>query len=252
MGVPRRSDRLQPLGARSVVLDSEALSALAWPASRSKSTRRAQAVLEAVVRLGGHAVIPAPVLAEVARGPARRVAVDRVVRRMPVVPADRAIAERTGELLETNKLDSCHAVDDFVAATAISSGYSLVLTGDPDDLLRLTAGIPGVAIQGTTVKLSLDELRNEPKLNFCDAHRRVELWGRRLVEELHRVYAGSAVVVVFVSADYVTQDWSNLERRVVLGRAVRERREYVLPARLDYTACRIVGELGRDRPANPK
>jgi hypothetical protein len=38
-------------------------------------------------------------------------------------------------------------VDAFVAATAISSGYSLVLTGAPDDLQRLTAGTPGVAIQ---------------------------------------------------------------------------------------------------------
>jgi predicted nucleic acid-binding protein len=147
VGVPRRPDRRQPPGARSVVLDSEALSAITWPAGGSKSTRRAQAVLEAVVRLGGRAIIPAPVLAEVARGPARRAAVGRVLRRMPVVAADRAIAERAGELLEINKLDSCHAVDAFVAATAIGSGYSLVLTGDPDDLRRLTSGAPGVAIQ---------------------------------------------------------------------------------------------------------
>jgi hypothetical protein len=34
-------------------------------------------------------------------------------------------------------------VDAFVAATAISSGYSLVLTGAPDDLQRLTAGTQG-------------------------------------------------------------------------------------------------------------
>src|SRR5215470_12906244 len=71
---------------------------------------------------------------------------------------------------------------------------------------------------------------------FYDAHRRVELWGRHLAEELPRVYAeDSAVVVVFVSADYAARDWTNLERRAALGRAVRERREYVLPARFDDT-----------------
>jgi hypothetical protein len=145
--VPRRPDGRKPPGVRSVVLDSAALSAITWPASGGKSTLRTQAVLEAVARLGGYAVIPAPVLAEVARGPARRAAVGRVLRRLPVVAVDRAIAACAGELLEVNKLDSCHAVDAFVAATAVRNGYSLVLTSHPDDLRRLVAGAPGVTIQ---------------------------------------------------------------------------------------------------------
>jgi hypothetical protein len=89
-----------------VVLDSEALSVGAWPDGRNKSTRLAQAVLEAVVRLGGRAIVPAPVLAEVARTSARRAAVGRVLQRFPVVATDRAIAERAADLLETSKLDS--------------------------------------------------------------------------------------------------------------------------------------------------
>ncbi len=38
-----------------------------------------------------------------------------------------------------------------------------------------------------------------------------------------------AAVVVFVSTDYAVQDWTRLERRAALGRAVRERQrqEYV-------------------------
>jgi hypothetical protein len=40
---------------------------------------------------------------------------------------------------------------------------------------------------------------------------------------------------VFVSAEYATHDWTRLERRVALDRAVRERREYVLPGRFDDT-----------------
>jgi len=41
--------------------------------------------------------------------------------------------------------------------------------------------------------------------------------------------------VVFISAEYVERDWTQLERRAALDRAVRERRDYVLPARFDDT-----------------
>jgi TIR domain len=41
--------------------------------------------------------------------------------------------------------------------------------------------------------------------------------------------------VVFVSADHAERDWARHERRAALARAVRERREYVLPARFDDT-----------------
>jgi hypothetical protein len=72
---------------------------------------------------------------------------------------------------------------------------------------------------------------------FYDADEQVELWGRHLAEELAAVYAGqAAVVVVFISAEYADGDWTRLERRAALARAVRERREYVLPARFDDTA----------------
>jgi TIR domain len=41
--------------------------------------------------------------------------------------------------------------------------------------------------------------------------------------------------VVFISAEYAERDWTRLERQAALARAVRERREYVLPARFDDT-----------------
>jgi len=72
---------------------------------------------------------------------------------------------------------------------------------------------------------------------FYDADEQVELWGRHLAEELPAVYAGqAALVVVFISAEYAAGDWTRLERQAALARAVRERREYVLPARFDDTA----------------
>ena len=59
----------------------------------------------------------------------------------------------------------------------------------------------------------------------------------------HAVYAEqAALVVVFVSAGVRRRDWTRLERRAALARAVRERREYVLPARFDDTrAARPAG-----------
>ncbi|MGH3427072.1 MAG: TIR domain-containing protein [Mycobacteriales bacterium] len=71
---------------------------------------------------------------------------------------------------------------------------------------------------------------------FYDADEQIDLWGKYLVEELPEIYAEqAATVVVFASADYVTRDWTRLERRSALNRAVQERREYVLPARFDDT-----------------
>ncbi len=73
---------------------------------------------------------------------------------------------------------------------------------------------------------------------FYDADEQIELWGKYLAEELPAIYGEQAavvVVVVFVSAQYAAQDWTRHERRASLARAVRERREYVLPARFDDT-----------------
>jgi TIR domain len=71
---------------------------------------------------------------------------------------------------------------------------------------------------------------------FYDADEEVDLWGKFLPEELPAIYGEqAAAVVVFVSAEYAARDWTRLERQAALGRAVRERREYVLPTRFDDT-----------------
>ena len=71
---------------------------------------------------------------------------------------------------------------------------------------------------------------------FYDADEEIDLWGKYLAEELPLIYGEqAAAVVVFVSAEYAARDWTRLERRAALARAVRERREYVLPARFDET-----------------
>ena len=71
---------------------------------------------------------------------------------------------------------------------------------------------------------------------FYDADEQTELWGKYLADELPAIYGEqAAAVVMFVSAEYAAREWTRLERRAALARAVRERREYVLPARFDDT-----------------
>jgi TIR domain-containing protein len=81
-----------------------------------------------------------------------------------------------------------------------------------------------------------DELEMQGVRCFYDADEQIDLWGKYLAEELPAIYGEqAATVVVFVSAEYAARDWTRLERRVALAKAVRERQEYVLPARFDDT-----------------
>ena len=75
---------------------------------------------------------------------------------------------------------------------------------------------------------------------FYDADEQIELWGKYLAEELPVIYGElAAAVVVFVSSEYAARDWTRLERRAALNRAVRERREYVLPAVSMTRRCQV-------------
>jgi TIR domain len=65
---------------------------------------------------------------------------------------------------------------------------------------------------------------------FYDADEQIELWGKSFAEEQ------AELVVIFVSAEYVARDWTRPERRAALGRAIRDRRDDVLPARFDDTS----------------
>ena len=71
---------------------------------------------------------------------------------------------------------------------------------------------------------------------FYDEFEKIELWGKRLAEELQSVYEYRADrVIIFVSNEYVEKAWPQHERRAALSRAVQESREYVLPVRFDDT-----------------
>ena len=69
---------------------------------------------------------------------------------------------------------------------------------------------------------------------FYDEEQKIPLWGKNQAEELQRIYMDdSNTVVIFISSDYARKNWPIHERRSALSRAIRERREYILPVRFD-------------------
>lgn len=134
--------------AKTLILDSEALNALARSRERPALALRARAILAVAHEERAFVRVPAPILAEVCRGGARDAPVDQVLneRGIVVAPLTAGIARRAGALLAKAKLSSVHAVDAFVVATAIELGPAIVATHDADDIKKLAAGFRGVQV----------------------------------------------------------------------------------------------------------
>jgi predicted nucleic acid-binding protein len=127
--------------AEALILDSEAVNALANATSRGVLGERARAILAVAHERRALVRVPAPVLAEVCRGPRYDAAVDHLFtsRGIGVHELTRAIAQRAGHLLARAKLSSVHAVDAFVVSTALEFDAAVIATGDPRDIQRLAA-----------------------------------------------------------------------------------------------------------------
>jgi predicted nucleic acid-binding protein len=136
--------------AELLILDSEALSALAHAASRARAVeaQRARAILAVAYERRALVRVPAPVLAEVCRGGARDAAIDHLLagRGIGVVDLDARTARLAGALLARARLGSSCAVDAFVVATTVTLGGGMIATHDPGDLRRLATGAPQVRI----------------------------------------------------------------------------------------------------------
>jgi len=115
----------------------------------------------------------------------------------------------------------------------------IIVTGVSSDAgsgRRWDVALSFAAAQRAYVRQVAQALQARGVRCFYDADEEIELWGKSLAEELQAIYGEqAAAVVVFVSADYAARDWTRHERRAALARAVRERQEYVLPARFDDT-----------------
>ena len=134
--------------AEILILDAEALSALAHATTRSVLAQRARAILAVAHELHALVRVPAPVLAEVYRGGGRDAAVDHVLdgKGIRVIDLTAGIARRAGALLSRAKLDSSYAIDAFVVATAAALGGSIIATHDPKDIGALAADDPTIRV----------------------------------------------------------------------------------------------------------
>lgn len=131
----------------AVVLDSEALSQLVY---RGPHEATLIAAITAAVRMDVTVTVPAAVLAELYRGGGRDQALDAFLSRRPgvvVTDTDRGLARSIGNLLAAAGLGSREHLDASLAATALRYGGGVIVTGDPADLNRLCAGLPGIFIQ---------------------------------------------------------------------------------------------------------
>lgn len=71
---------------------------------------------------------------------------------------------------------------------------------------------------------------------FFDENEQVEMWGKDLYEHLHAIYSSKATYcVIFISEAYARKVWTRHERRSAQERALKEKGEYILPARFDST-----------------
>ena len=134
--------------AAALILDAEAINALARPRERGVLARRAQAVLAVAHETGALVRVPAPVLAEVCRGGPFDAPVNQLLngRGIVVIELHERAARIAGHLLARAGLTSAHAVDAFVVATALEYGSATIATGDPDDIRRLVGRAPGIRV----------------------------------------------------------------------------------------------------------
>jgi|GEM_PF-518495 len=71
---------------------------------------------------------------------------------------------------------------------------------------------------------------------FYDEFEEYTLWGNNLIEYLQNIYKERAkYTVMFISKYYAKKLWTNHERKAMQERAFIESKEYILPARFDYT-----------------
>jgi predicted nucleic acid-binding protein len=134
--------------AEALILDAEAVNALAHPLDRRVLAARASAVLAHAFERRALVRVPAPVLAEVCRGTRYDSAVNHLLNNpgVGVYDLNRTIAQQAGHILARANFSSVHAVDAFVVATALQFDAAVIATGDPGDIRRLAAPFGRVGI----------------------------------------------------------------------------------------------------------
>jgi len=122
-----------------LILDSGAI--IGW----SRGDIRARAMVQRAVELGLDVRVPVVVLAETLRGSGRDAPVNRVLKAVDVLPTAAAVGRGAGPLL--GRAGTKNIADALVAAEAVESAATTVLTGDPDDLTALLIDRPEITVR---------------------------------------------------------------------------------------------------------
>ena len=133
-----------------LILDSEALSALARPNDDRGRHERVRAAMRSAHGRNNPIRVPAAVLVELYRGKGFDESIDQVLAQgfARVITTGARVARIAGHLLAEVGAGSEMAVDALVVATTVRLGGGIVLTHDPIDLTRLAASSPNVIVAG--------------------------------------------------------------------------------------------------------
>jgi hypothetical protein len=134
--------------AEALILDSEAVNALARAKKRGVLEDRARAILALAHERRALVRVPAPVLGEICRGPQFDAAINHLLKDSGILVLDltRPIAQRAGLLLAEARMSSTNAVDAFVVASALEFDTAIIATGDPKDMRRLISRQPSLGV----------------------------------------------------------------------------------------------------------
>lgn len=108
-----------------------------------RNDRLVWGLLDAAFRRGQVLTVPTVVLTQVWRG-SRSARLAQFLTSCNIEPLDEALAKAAGVLCAT--AGTSDAVDAIVVASAARRG-NVVITSDPDDLLRLASAAPAVVVR---------------------------------------------------------------------------------------------------------
>lgn len=97
-------------------------------------------------------------------------------------------------------------------------------------------GLSFAGEQRQYVEQVADELSSRGIRVFYDDYETGKLWGKDLYAHLSDIYQNTCrYCVIFISEEYASKVWTNQERISAQARALKEKHEYILPARFDDT-----------------
>jgi len=86
------------------------------------------------------------------------------------------------------------------------------------------------------VEIVAGELKKQDIKVFYDQYEKTNMWGKNIYEYLAEVYSKKSLFcVIFISEEYAKKIWTHHELKSALSRAIRQKEEYILPAKFDDT-----------------